>query len=132
MDKRSLIDILNTDRKGVGVVVYDGDHTLHYFYEDFEDSKGIDRVNEQLKGKRVEVIHKPDNALFFWDWKAQSGSFCAADMYRRYCKAYSITLYSDHLQRYIMERCGRRFKLDYTPAIDGISAIIAIELRKGE
>ena len=132
MDKRSLIDILNTDRKGVGVVEYDGDHVLHYFYEDFPDSKGIDRVKEQFQGKRVEVIEKPDNVLFFWDWKKESGSFCAADMYRRYCKAYSLILYSDHLQRYIMERGGRRYKLDYTPAIDGISAIIAIELRKGE
>lgn len=118
------------DIHGVGAVVSWTDGATTYdFYEDFDNDKGIDRAARQFqnlidagKVRRVEYIHKTPDLVHFWDWDTKPGSFCAADEFRRYCKAYGHEIISN-LFTFTANIDGERYTFDYTPAIDGISAI---------
>jgi hypothetical protein len=133
MNKQRFLEILNNrDLPGVGCVVQYKDGCKDYtFYEDFStDDPGIKRAERTYtdlinKGyvSRVDYIYKDSKSIHFWDWNTKSGSFCASDEYRRFCKSNNIKLFSDWCFNYIAVINGLNYKLDYTPAIDGISAI---------
>lgn len=131
MNKTELIDILNrNDMPGVGCVVYHADGRKTYtYYADSKNDSGIDRAASQYQHlidagtvRRVEYIHKTPDLVHFWDWDTKPGSFCAADEFRRYCKAYGHEIISN-LFTFTANIDGERYTFDYTPAIDGISAI---------
>lgn len=136
MNKQTLINKLNrNDLPGVGCVVYYIDGCKVYrFYEDFApDDKGIDRAARQYqelidKGyvRRVDYIHKDADLLHFWDWDTKSGNFCANDEFVAYNKSKGYNDYYYDLGTPIVNINGIEYKYDYTPAIDGISAIKAI------
>jgi len=136
MNKQDLLNKLNRrDLPGVGCVVYHTDGRKTYnFYEDFSSADmGIARAERQFtdlieKGyvRRVEYIHKDYSTIHFWDWNAKPGTFCAADEYRYFNKCMGIDYFTDHLSRFISIINGLQYKYDYTPAIDGISAIAAV------
>ncbi len=134
MNKQTLINKLNRlDLPGVGCVVLHTDGRKTYnFYEDFENDNGIDRAARQFtelinagKVSRVDYIHKDHTTIHFWDWDTKSDNFCAADEMRYFNKCHGFQCFLDHLQRFITIMNGHEYKYDYTPAIDGISAITA-------
>ncbi len=140
MNKQSLLDKLNNrDLPGVGCVVYYTNGCKDYFfYEDFaSDDMGISRAERDFtdlinKGyvRRVEYIHKNYSTIHFWDWDTKPGTFCASDEYRYFNRCMGIESFTDHLFRYIAIINGLQYKYDYTPAIDGISAITATRANK--
>ena len=133
MNKQRFVEMLNRrDLPGVGCVVqYTDGNKDYFFYEDFSSADpGIKRAEKDFNYKinigkvsRVDYIYKDCKTVHFWDWETKSGSFCAADEYRKFCKCNNIKLFSDWLFNYIAVINGLNYKLDYTPAIDGISAI---------
>lgn len=134
MNKQKLIDKLNRlDLPGVGCVVLHTDGRKTYnFYEDFENDKGVDRAAKQFtelinagKVSRVDYIYKDHTTIHFWDWETKPGSFCAADEMRKFNKCHGFEYYYDWMQRFITVMNGLEYKYDYTPAVDGISAITA-------
>lgn len=133
MTKQRFLELLNRkDLAGVGAVAhYTDGSTAYTFYEDFENDKGIDRAARQFQVlidngyvSRVEYIHKEARKIHFFDWNTKPGSFCAADEMRKYCKAHGHEIYTQ-LFSFIAVIDGEKYRLDYTPAIDGISALIA-------
>ena len=136
MTKADLINKLNRrDLPGVGAIVkYANGNACCYFYQDFEDSRGIDRASETFtklinsgRVRRVDYIHKGPDLLHFFDWKEKPDTFCASDEFIRYNKCFGIPYYY-HMQRFISVINGTEYKYDYTPAIDGISAIKATKI----
>lgn len=135
MNKSKLLNKLNRrDLPGVGCVVYYTDgHKNYFFYEDFSSvDVGIERAERQfmelINGgyvRRVEYIHKDHHTIHFWDWTTKQDTFCAADEYRFFNKCMGFDLFVDHSSRYISIINGLQYKYDYTPAVDGISAIVA-------
>lgn len=133
MNKQTLLNKLDRrDLPGVGCVVYYTDGCKGYnFYEDFSDSNGIDRAAKDFsdlidKGRVrcVEYIHKDGTTIHFFDWNTKPGTFCVSDEMRLFCKCHNLK----HFRRYDSPRAiinGLEYKLDYTPAIDGIAAITA-------
>ena len=132
--KKFLMGLLN-DRvnigPGVGVVATYPDGVKTYaFHEDTETMDGIDhaapyyaKLIDDGTIKRAEYIYKNSKSVHFWDWNEKSGSFCASDEYRSFCKAENLRFYADYLFRPIAIINGLTYKLDYTGAVDGISAI---------
>lgn len=134
MNKQTLINKLNRrDLQGVGCVVLHSDGRKTYnFYEDFENDNGIDRAARQFaklinagKVRRVDYIYKDHTTIHFWDWDTKPGNFSAADEMRFFNKCHNFKCFQDHLARFITIMNGLEYKYDYTPAIDGISAITA-------
>jgi hypothetical protein len=134
MNKQTLLNKLNRrDLPGVGVVVTNKDNSItYYFYEDFSDDKGIDRASRHFgemidKGlvRRAEYIHKDHTTIHFWDWDSKKDSFCALNEFYYFNKCMGFESYTDCLQRFITIINGLEYKYDYTPAVNGISAITA-------
>lgn len=133
MNKQDLINKLNRrDLPGVGCIAhYTNGMKIYYFYEDFENDKGLDRAKRQFdclikagKVEHVDYIDKDHTTIHFWDWDTKPGSFCASDEMRKFNKAHDF----DYFYRYdtfISIINGLEYRYSYTPAIDGISAITA-------
>lgn len=120
------------DINGVGTVTQwtDG-RTTYHFFRDFGPDKGVDRAASFASTlidageiRRVDYIHKDEKTIHFFDWTTKPDSFCAADEMRKYCKERGHEIYSQ-LFSFIAIINGDKYRLDYTGAIDGISAIIA-------
>ena len=134
MNKQALIDKLNRhDVNGVGCVVMwsDGNKTYN-FYEDFENDNGINRAARQFqylidagKVRRVDYIYKDHTTVHFWDWDTKSDQFCANYEFIRFAKAHNLDYFYD-FDAFIAIIDGIKYKFDYTPAVDGISAIKTI------
>lgn len=148
MTSERFLELMNGPRPGVGAVFTykDGSKNL-FFYEDFngadsntpfdedQTDRGITRAAKQAtklieagKLSKAEYIYKSPAHVWFWDWTTKPGTFCAADEYRNFCKSHNLELWT-HYQRYYTKVCNKVYMLDYTPAINGISAIIFKEDR---
>lgn len=133
MNKQDLINKLNRrDLPGVGCIAhYTDGMKIYYFYEDFENDKGLDRAKRHFshlikagKVDHVDYINKDHTTIHFWDWNTKKDSFCAAYEMHSFNKAHNFDFFYvyDSLVTIIN---GLEYKYDYTPAIDGISAITA-------
>ena len=139
MTKERLLQLLNRlDIPGVGVVAYYNNGTkCYYFYEDFDSKNiGVDRAKNDFsdlisKGyvEKVEYIHKDYTTVHFWDWDSKNGSFCAKDEYNYFNKCNGLDYYNS-LFGYTTIINGLEYTYDYTPSIDGISAIVATRKNK--
>lgn len=135
MTKESMLLKLNRpDLNGVGAIATTPEGTKqYYFYEDFENDKGIDRAQRQFdyfinlgRWSKVEYIHKSENHVYFIDWEAQKDSFCMNDFYRRYCNTLNYKYYYDFAFNLVAEIHGKSYKFDYLGAVDGISEVVKI------
>lgn len=148
MNKKQLLELLNRrDLPGVGVIAWTGSYQrdkttgllqepenkpIYYFYEDFPNNPGIDRAAAQFhelleKGKfhAVDYIHKDHKTIHFFDWYEKPGTFCAQDEFIAFNKSAGLKWFIDHFFRFTTIINGLEYKYDYTPAVNGISAITA-------
>lgn len=134
MTKKELLNKLNRrDLSGVGCVVKTSNGcTQYYYYEDFPNDNGIDRAQKYFTSainsgdvRRVDYIYHNSTTVHFWDWNEKSGNFCASDEFRYFNKCFGFKYYYK-FQKMITVINGLEYKYDYTPAIDGISAIVAL------
>lgn len=62
-----------------------------------------------------------------FNWNEKPGTFCASDAMIEFCEMWGCDWYR-HLGTFVAVINGRPHKLDYTPAVDGVSDIIATAL----
>ncbi len=139
IDRSHFVELLNRrDLPGVGVIVYyNNGNKIYYFYEDFSSTDtGISRAEKAFSkmianGKitRIEYIHKNHKTIHFWDWNNKPDEFCANDEFIHFNKCFGFD-YFYSAQRFISIINGLQYKYDYTPSIDGISAIVAERLNR--
>lgn len=136
MTKEAMINNLNRkDLHGVGAIATTPDGTKqYYFYEDFENDKGIDRAKRHFdyfidlgRWTKVEYIYKSLNNLYFIDYSAQDGNFTFNNFYRRYNKNFNIP-YIDNFGVLISDfGGGLKVKYEHKPLIDGMQEIIFVK-----
>ena len=135
MNRTEMINKLNrNDISGVGAIATTKEGlTLHFFFEDMKDSKGIDRASRQAQQlidagawSRVDYIHKSSNHLYFVDYDAQNGNFTMSSFYRLYNKSFGIDWSYNKFGTMVSKICGEYFKYDYKPATHGIIEVVKI------
>lgn len=134
-----MISKLNrNDLAGVGMVVtMADDRKTYYFYENFENDKGIVRAARQAqyfidlgRWKKVEYIYKSLNNVCFIDYDAQPDNFTFNGFYSRYNKNFNIP-YINNLGVIISDfGGGLKVKYENKPLTDGIQEIIFVEYKR--